>query len=295
MHEHHHHTEVSSKTVGLLFLSFIINMLLSVVEIIGGIISGSVALIGDALHNTSDAFSILVAVLAFKIGAKRANSKYTYGFRRAEVIGGFINLILLFISGCYLAVEGVGRLISPQQIDGKMIIVISVLALVIDALTAKISHHGAHHNHNMKMVFVHNLADAFGSLGVIVSGICVLLWGVYRIDGIIALVIAAYMIWQAIASFKPIVNILMNAAPESIDLEEVKKSIAKIKGVKDVHHLHLWCIDEHETALECHVISEDMTVAQKIAKKLDEKFAIEHCNVQVETKEKCCKCSCCDN
>ncbi|MBR4106176.1 MAG: cation transporter [Alphaproteobacteria bacterium] len=295
MHEHHHHAEVSSKTVGLLFLSFIINMLLSVVEIIGGIISGSVALIGDALHNTSDAFSILVAVLAFKIGAKRANSKYTYGFRRAEVIGGFINLILLFISGCYLAVEGVGRLISPQQIDGKMIIVISVLALVIDALTAKISHHGAHHNHNMKMVFVHNLADAFGSLGVIVSGICVLLWGVYRIDGIIALVIAAYMIWQAIASFKPIVNILMNAAPESIDLEEVKKSIAKIKGVKDVHHLHLWCIDEHETALECHVISEDMTVAQKIAKKLDEKFAIEHCNVQVETKEKCCKCSCCDN
>ena len=295
MHEHHHHAEVSSKTVGLLFLSFIINMLLSVVEIIGGIISGSVALIGDALHNTSDAFSILVAVLAFKIGAKRANSKYTYGFRRAEVIGGFINLILLFISGCYLAVEGVGRLISPQQIDGKMIIVISVLALVIDALTAKISHHGAHHNHNMKMVFVHNLADAFGSLGVIVSGICVLLWGVYRIDGIIALVIAAYMIWQAIASFKPIVNILMNAAPESIDLEEVKKSIAKIKGVKDVHHLHLWCIDEHETAFECHVISEDMTVAQKIAKKLDEKFAIEHCNVQVETKEKCCKCSCCDN
>lgn len=295
MHEHHHHAEVSSKTIGLLFLSFIINMLLSVVEIIGGIISGSVALIGDALHNTSDAFSILVAVLAFKIGAKRANSKYTYGFRRAEVIGGFINLILLFISGCYLAVEGVGRLISPQQIDGKMIIVISVLALVIDALTAKISHHGAHHNHNMKMVFVHNLADAFGSLGVIVSGICVLLWGVYRIDGIIALVIAAYMIWQAIASFKPIVNILMNAAPESIDLEEVKKSIAKIKGVKDVHHLHLWCIDEHETALECHVISEDMTVAQKIAKKLDEKFAIEHCNVQVETKEKCCKCSCCDN
>ena len=295
MHEHHHHAEVSSKTVGLLFLSFIINMLLSVVEIIGGIISGSVALIGDALHNTSDAFSILVAVLAFKIGAKRANSKYTYGFRRAEVIGGFINLILLFISGCYLAVEGVGRLISPQQIDGKMIIVISVLALVIDALTAKISHHGAHHNHNMKMVFVHNLADAFGSLGVIVSGICILLWGVYRIDGIIALVIAAYMIWQAIASFKPIVNILMNAAPESIDLEEVKKSIAKIKGVKDVHHLHLWCIDEHETALECHVISEDMTVAQKIAKKLDEKFAIEHCNVQVETKEKCCKCSCCDN
>lgn len=294
MHEHHHH-EVSNKTVGLLFLSFVINMLLSIVEIISGIISGSVALIGDALHNTSDAFSILVAVMAFKIGAKRANGKYTYGFKRAEVIGGLINLILLFISGCYLAVEGVERIINPEHIDGKMIIAVSVLALIIDGLTAKISHHGAHHNHNMKMVFVHNLADAFGSLGVIISGACVLLWEFFLIDGIIALVIAAYMIWQAVVSFKPIVNILMNAAPESIDLEEVKKTIAKIKGVKDVHHLHLWCIDEHETALECHVISEDMAVAQKIAAKLDAKFAIEHCNVQVETKEKCCKCSCCDD
>ena len=294
MHEHHHHTEVSSKTVGLLFLSFIINMLLSAAEIIGGIVSGSIALIGDALHNTSDALSILVAVLAFKIGAKKANSKYTYGFKRAEVIGGFINLILLFISGCYLAIEGVGRLISPQQIDGKLIIIISILALIIDIATAKISHHGAHHSHNMKMVFVHNLADAFGSVGVIVSGVCVLLWGADWIDGIIALMIAAYMIWQAVASFKPIVNILMNAAPDTVNLEDVKKTIAKIKGVKDVHHLHLWCIDEHETALECHVVADDMAVAQKIAKKLDEKFTIEHCNVQVETDDKGCKCSCCE-
>lgn len=294
MHEHHHHhREVSAKTVSLLLISFIINMLLSLVEIIGGVISGSVALIGDALHNTSDALSILVAVIAFKIGVKKADAKYTYGFRRAEIIGGFINLILLFISGCYLAVEGIGRLITPEQIDGKMIIIISFLALIIDTVTAKISHHGAHHSHNMKMVFVHNLADAFGSIGVILSGICVMLWGIYRVDGVIALIIAAYMIWQAIISFKPIVNILMNAAPEDINLDEVKKVIGKIKGVKDVHHLHLWCLDEHETALECHVIADDMQIAQKIAKKLDDKFAIEHCNIQVETSAKCCKCSCC--
>ncbi len=295
MHHHHHHTEISAQTVSLLLLSFIINMLLSLVEIIGGVISGSVALIGDALHNTSDALSILVAVIAFKIGYKKADAKYTYGFRRAEVIGGFINLILLFISGSYLAVEGIGRLITPEQIDGKMIVIISVLALLIDAFTAKISHHGSHHSHNMKMVFVHNLADAFGSIGVIISGLCVMLWGINRIDGVIALIIAAYMIWQAVVSFKPIVNILMNAAPDDIDLNEVKKTIAKIKGVKDVHHLHLWCLDEHESALECHVVSDDIKTAQKIAQKLDEKFAIEHCNVQVESEEKCCRCNCCEH
>lgn len=291
MHEHHHHhTEVSHKTVGLLLVSFSINMLLSIVEFVGGIIAGSIALIGDALHNTSDALSILVAVIAFKIGYKKADTKYTYGFKRAEVIGGFINLILLFISGCYLVVEGIERLIKPENIQGEMIIWISVLALVIDAATAKISHHDAHHSHNMKMLFIHNLADAFGSIGVILSGVCVLIWGAYWVDGVIALVIATYMIWQSIVSFKPIVNILMNAAPDDIDLEEVKKAIIKIKGVKDVHHLHLWCLDEHETALECHVVADDMAVVGKIAKKLDDKFAIEHCNVQVEAKADCCKC-----
>ncbi|MBQ9235832.1 MAG: cation transporter [Alphaproteobacteria bacterium] len=290
MHEHHH-PEVSPHTVKLLAISFIINMLLSLVEIIGGIISGSVSLIGDALHNTSDALSILVAVIAFKIGYKKADTKYTYGFKRAEVIGGFINLILLFISGCYLAVEGLDRLITPQEIQGEMIILISILALVIDAATAKLSHHDAHHNHNMKMLFVHNLADALGSVGVILSGVCVLLWDAYRVDGVIALMIAAYMIWQSIVSFKPIVNILMNAAPDDISLEDVKKEISKIKGIKDVHHLHLWCINENETALECHVVTDDVDVAQKIARKLDKKFAIEHCNIQVETKKNCCKCN----
>ena len=149
---HHHHHEVNKKSIKLLVLSFAINMLLSIAEFIGGIISGSVALIGDALHNTSDALSILIAVIAFKIGSKKASTKYTYGFKRAEVIGGFVNLVLLFISGCYLLIEGIERLIKPEQIEGMLIIWISVLALVVDIFTAKISHHDAHHNTNMKMV-----------------------------------------------------------------------------------------------------------------------------------------------
>ena len=142
-------------------------MLLSVAEIIGGIISGSVSLIGDALHNTSDAFSILIAVIAFKIGNKKASAKYTYGFKRAEIIGGFVNLILLFISGCYLLAEGIERLINPQQIDGLLIIWISVLALIIDALTAKISHHDAHHNSGLAYCFLYDF-----SIGCVFSADC---------------------------------------------------------------------------------------------------------------------------
>ena len=295
-HEHHHHhlchhhNEVSEKSVKYLFVSFIINMLLSVAEIIGGIIGGSVSLIGDALHNTSDAYSILIAVVAFKIGNKKATKKYTYGFKRAEVIGGFVNLILLFISGLYLIVEGVERLISPRAIDGWLIIWISLLALIVDAATAKISHQHAHHNTNMKMVFLHNLADAFGSIGVILSGACVVLFNVYFVDGLIALMIAAYMIFQSVISFKPIVNILMNAAPENIDLNKIEKAIKKIKGVNDVHHIHVWCINEHDVSLECHIKGQDLNLVHEINHLLSDQFEIHHSNIQLENEDCCHKC-----
>ena len=290
IHHHHHHNEVTQKSVKLLILLFAINMLLSVAEIIGGIISGSVSLIGDALHNTSDAFSILIAVIAFKIGNKKASAKYTYGFKRAEIIGGFVNLILLFISSCYLLVEGIERLINPQQIDGLLIIWISVLALIIDALTAKISHHDAHHNSNMKMVFIHNLADAFGSIGVIISGLCIMWFDLYRVDGIVALFIAFYMIFQSVVSFPQIVNILMNAAPDNIDIEQVKNSLLAIKNIKNVHHLHLWCISEHNVAIECHIESDNNDIIVDATQLLKDKFGITHCNFQVENKScgECC-------
>lgn len=290
IHHHHHHNEVTQKSVKLLILSFVINMLLSVAEIIGGIISGSVSLIGDALHNTSDAFSILIAVIAFKIGNKKASAKYTYGFKRAEIIGGFVNLILLFISGCYLLAEGIERLINPQQIDGLLIIWISVLALIIDALTAKISHHDAHHNSNMKMVFIHNLADAFGSIGVIISGLFIMWFDLYRVDGIVALIIAFYMIFQSVVSFPQIVNILMNAVPDNIDIEQVKNSLLAIKNIKNVHHLHLWCISEHNVAIECHIESDNNDIIVEATQLLKDKFGITHCNFQVENKScgECC-------
>lgn len=287
---HHHHGEVSEKSVHLLLLSFIINMLLSIAEIIGGIIAGSVSLIGDALHNTSDALSILIAVIAFKIGHKKASLKYTYGFKRAEIIGGFVNLILLFISGCYLLFEGITRLIKPEPIDGYIIIWISILALIIDAATAKISHHDAHHNTNMKMVFIHNLADALGSIGVIISGLCVVWFDVYRIDGIIALLIAFYMIFQSVVSFPKIVNILMNAAPDNIDIEQIKKEILKIKNIRGVHHIHLWSINEHDISLECHIEADDIEITPKIIKLLKEKFDITHSNIQIENDKCCSKC-----
>lgn len=288
---HHHHGEVSETTVKYLFVSFLINMLLSVVEIIGGIIAGSVSLIGDALHNTSDAFSILIAVIAFKIGRKKADNKYTYGFKRAEVIGGFVNLILLFISGIYLVVEGISRLITPEPIEGGIIIWVSVLALIIDAATAKLSHHGSEHNSNMRMVFLHNLADALGSVGVIISGLFVIWLDIYWVDGLVALMIAAYMIYQSVLSFPKLVNILMNAAPDGMDTQKIVNALETLEGVRGVHHVHIWCVNENDVALECHLEADNLELAHQAARLLHDEFGIEHCNIQIENCRHCPQCS----
>ncbi len=288
---HHHHAEVSAATLGGLFVSFLINMFLSVFELVAGLIAGSVSLVGDALHNTSDAFSILIALIAFKIGGKKANLKYTYGFKRAEIIGGFVNLILLFISGVYLLWEGTSRLISPQPIEGGLIIWVSVVALIVDLITVVLSHKNAAHNTNMRMLFVHNLADALGSIGVIVSGLFIVFAQNYRADGVIALLIAAYMIYQSVLAFPGVVNILMNAAPGELDLEAIRQMLCRLSGVKNVHHCHLWQVTEKDVSFECHIETDDLHISQRAAALLKERFGIHHCNIQAE--ETHCGDECC--
>lgn len=288
----HNHTEEqpNEKTLFYLSFSFGLNMLLSVLEIAGGLAADSTALIADALHNTSDALSIFIALIALKIGRKKADSKYTYGFKRAEIIGGFVNLILLFISGLYLIFESVQQFFFVAHIDGDLIIAVSIAALIIDLITAKFSHTHAHHNVNMRFVFLHNLADAFGSLGVIISGLCVLWLNILWIDGLIALLIAIYMIYQSVIGLPEILRILMNAAPDSPRTEEILSALMQIKGVKNVHHLHLWYLNESDIALECHLVADNMLIVKKTTKLIQQKFGIRHCTIQVETGKHCRPC-----
>ncbi|GMO60259.1 MAG: cation diffusion facilitator family transporter [Rickettsiales bacterium] len=279
-----HHDEVDEHSIKMLYIAFAINMCLTFVEIISGYFANSISLVGDGLHNTSDAFSILIAIIAYKIGTKQANKEYSFGYKRAETIGGFVNLILLFISGIYLFFEGFFKIINPEEVKGGIIIVTSIFALIIDLATAKITHNHSGHNMNMKMLFIHNLADALGSIGVIVSGIAVVYWGWNFVDGAIALCIALYMIVQAVLSFSGIVRILMNAMPEHFNYEEIKTEIKKIDGVKNIHHLHIWNISETELSLEGHIVGDDLGLVKKVSQMLATKFDIKHSNIQLEDK-----------
>ena len=291
----HHHTHThetpTNRTIRLLSISFVINMVLTLLELGAGVVAGSMALIADALHNCSDAFSILIAVIAYKIGTKKATLKYTYGFRRAETIGGFVNLILLFVAGIYLVCEGIGKVIFPQAIDGPVIVAVSVVALIIDVATAKISHTHAHHNMNMKMLFVHNLADAFGSVGVIISGLCIMYFGWTAVDGIVATLIGIYMIVQSVVSFPKITQVLMNSAPDDIDIAAIKRQLKKISGIQNVHHIHVWYLNERQIALDCHIVSCQSDILKQVNHVLKNDFGIHHTTIQIETSK--CQTKCC--
>ncbi len=289
-HSHHQH-QLTPKTIRYLFIAFLINMLLTLVELVAGFIAGSVALIGDALHNCSDAFSILIAIVAYQIGTHHPTTRFSFGYKRAETIGAFVNLILLFISGLYLLYEGISKIILPQEINGLTIIVVSVLALIIDAVTAKLSHHHAHHNSNMKLLFLHNLADVFGSVGVIISGLFVLFLGWNFVDGVIALMIALYMIVQSMLSFPRVVEVLMDAAPKNIDTSAIRSALKNIKGVQDVEHIHLWFIHENELGFDCHILGKGTHIVEEAQKILASQFNIRHCTIQMDKDKTCVKCS----
>ncbi len=289
MHSLHKH-KINPKTVQYLIWAFSINLLLTLIEIIAGVIGGSIALVGDALHNLSDAFSILIAIMAYKIGMRQATLRFSYGFKRAEIIGSFVNLILLFISGSYLLYEGILKIIMPQKIDGALIIVVSIFALGVDIVTARLSHKEAAHNTNMKILFFHNLADVLGSVGVIVSGIFVLLFDWNFVDGLIAVLIACYMILQVVVSFPLIITILMDASPMDIDIEEIKNALLSIKGIKDVHHIHVWYINEHEIGFDCHIVGDNLELISEVNRVLKENFDILHTTIQLERDKNCLKC-----
>ncbi len=186
--------------------------------------------------------------------------------------------------------EGIARIITPEQISGRAIIYVSLLALIVDAFTAKFSHTHAHNNMNMKMLFVHNLADVFGSIGVIISGLFVLFLDWNFVDGIIAVIIALYMLVESVATFPAIVRVLMNAAPDYITIHEIEAGLKGINGVCDVHHIHLWRVSENEVSLECHVVGTDLNLIPKIQKYLEEKHHIHHATIQLETKNSCKEC-----
>ena len=283
-HQHNHDIETMGDR--RLIVAIAINMLLTLAQVVGGIVSGSLALIADALHNFSDAASLLIAWVARKIGRQAADRFKTFGYKRAEVIAALINLVTLVLVGFYLIYEAIWRVFEPQLIDGWMVIIVAGIALVIDVGTAMLTYSMSKRSMNMRAAFLHNVSDALASVAVIVAGTVILLYGWYWADTLLTLIIAAYVLYQAATLLPKTIHILMEGAPENISIEEVIKVMEHVEGVSNVHHAHLWQLDEHVNALEAHVVIDDFGETEKIKMalklELETKFSIAHSTLEFE-------------
>ena len=283
-HDHHHDVdEMDDRKLGW---AIAINMLLTLAQIIGGIFSGSLALIADALHNFSDAASLWIAWIARKIGRKPADHFKTFGYKRVEVIATLINLITLVIVGLYLIYEAIWRAFDPQIIEGWMVVIVASVALVIDVVTALLTYRMSKNSMNIRAAFLHNVSDALASLGVIIAGTLIILYDWYWTDTALTLLIAAYVLYQAASMLPKTIHILMQGTPEEIVIEEVIQAMESIGGVKNVHHVHIWQMDEHNNALEAHVVidhfNETEAVKQALKACLTERFGLVHSTLEFE-------------
>jgi len=293
-HEHHHH-DVDAMGDRRLGWAIAINMLLTLAQIIGGVLSGSLALIADALHNFSDAASLLIAWVARRIGRQPADYFKTFGYKRAEVIAALINLVILVIVGLYLIYEALWRMYEPQVIEGWTVVVVAGVALVIDVATAILTYSMSKNSMNIRAAFLHNVSDALASVGVILAGSLILLYGWYWTDTALTLLIAGYVLYQAATLLPQTIHILMEGTPEDISIEEMIDAMESVEGVANVHHVHLWQLDEHKNALEAHVIIDDFgeleSIKSALKSKIEQRFSIVHSTLEFEI-DHCGKARC---
>ena len=192
---HYHHEARTDKG---LWVAVSINLLLTIVQVVGGVISGSLSLVADALHNLSDAASLGIALFAKAIGRKPADQYKSFGYQRAEIVAALMNLTILLVVSIYLLFEAFWRIAEPREVSGWIIVIVAGGALFIDIATAYITHRMSKDSLNMKAAFLHNLADALGSIGVILAGALIIMYQLYWVDTLIAFVISGFVFWQAI-------------------------------------------------------------------------------------------------
>ena len=287
-HHHHHHGDPSEMSERRLWWAVAANMLLTLAQIIGGLISGSLSLIADALHNFSDAASLLIALVAIRIGRRPPDQFKTFGYKRAETIAALINLTTLIIIGLYLCYEALLRFITPEPIEGWMVVIVAGVALVVDVFTALLTYSQSKSSMNIKAAFLHNVTDALASVGVIITGSLILLYGWVWTDAAMTLIISGYVLWQGITQIPKVIHLLMEGTPEGIEIEEVITAMKSEIGVSDVHHVHLWQLDEHRNALEAHIVlSEGVDMddlKHQLKKMLHDRYEIEHSTLEFENK-----------
>ncbi|MDG1128351.1 MAG: cation diffusion facilitator family transporter [Paracoccaceae bacterium] len=292
-HDHDHHHARLPEGDRRVVAAVVVNLGLTVVQIVAGVISGSLAMIADAIHNLSDALSLMIALVARKLARRPADESMTFGYGRIEVVAALVNYTTLIVIALWLLAEGLHRLFDPVPVQGWIVVIVASVALVIDLVTALLIFRLSRDSMNMRAAFLHNLADAMGSLAVILGGTLILLYDWRLIDPVLTIVIAGYILWHAGRGMVPAVRLLMLGSPDSPRLPEVIDALRAIPGIADLHHLHLWRMQEHDSALEAHVVLDNTRPASLVRADmkalLHDRFAITHSTIELESPDEACR------
>jgi cobalt-zinc-cadmium efflux system protein len=295
-HDHNHHEAGHHGHVHLdpdsgdrrVSLAIWANALLTVAQIIGGVLSGSLALVADAIHNLSDMASLLIAFVARKIARRPADKAMTFGYARIEVVAALINYTSLILVGAFLLYEGAMRLIDPPQVTGWIVVILAGIALVVDVLTAMLTYAMQRDSVNIRALFLHNLSDALASVAVMVGGTLILLYDWRIVDPLITIAIAGYILYLALSEIGGPVRMLMLGSPQGTDPAQVIADLCDVEGVQDVHHVHFWQMQEHSASFDSHVVldaqgwARQEDVKAEIKRLLRDRFGITHSTLEFE-------------
>ena len=289
---HQHHTSRN------LAITVILNGIITIAQFIGGIISGSLALMSDALHNLSDVISVILAYMAHRIGMKPQTIQSTFGYKRAEILAAFFNAITLIVISVYLMFEAGKRFLNPKEVDYIWMLSLGILGFLANGLSVVILHQNKEENLNIRAAYLHLIGDAMTSVAVIVGAIFIWLFDVYWIDPLVTVLISVYIFVHTIKILKESVGILMQFAPAEIEQNEVVAVLQKIDQVSSVHHIHLWQLSDHQIYFEAHLVlksnypvSDTQSVTENAKQLLSSHFGITHTTFQYEFAT-CVNCDC---
>ena len=247
---HHHNHNHSTRNIGITIL---LNVGITVAQIIGGVISGSMALLSDATHNFSDVLALLISYIARKLAAKRSTLTRTFGHRRAEIMASFINSATLLVISVALIIGAISRLIYPVEVEGTMVIYLAGLSIVLNGLSVLLIKKDAKNSMNMRSAYLHLFTDMLTSIAVLLGGFAIKYLAWYWFDPVISLGIAVYLIYSSWSLFTESVKIIMQYAPESVNIEEIGKRICDLEGIKNMYHVHIWRLNDIEIMFEAHI------------------------------------------
>ena len=289
-HEHsthsHNHGDLKGRN---LLISILLNIIITIAQVIGGLVSGSLALLSDALHNFSDVLSLIISYAANKLSRKKASTNKTFGYKRAEIIAAFVNASTLIIVAVLLIIEAIKRFQSPEEIESDLVIWLSLLGIVANGFSVLLLKKDADKNMNMKSAYLHLLTDMLASVAVLIGGLLMKFYQIYWIDSFLTLAIAIYLIYVGYQLLLESVKVLMLFTPTDMSLRDIAKNVNRLESVKNIHHIHIWQLNEEEIHLEAHIDFENDIKLSEFDKVLDEieelllrKYSINHVNIQPE-------------